>query len=134
MNRQTTETADSMQRRLLLVDAAVNLVLGALLMFYPQRLVAALGLPEVRVAFYPSILGAVLFGIGIALLLARRGDGHGLGLDGAIAINLCGAGALAVWLVASPEVFSDTGKVTLWIVAVLVLGIGLAELRHRLGR
>ena len=123
-----------MQRRLLLVDAAVNLVLGALLMFYPQRLVAALGLPEVRIAFYPSILGAVLFGIGIALLLTHRGGGHGLGLDGAIAINLCGAGALAVWLVASPEAFSATGKVTLWTVAVLVLGIGVAELRHRLGR
>jgi hypothetical protein len=129
-----TSPTEKTQRRLLLVDAAVNLVLGALLACYPQRLVAALGLPEVGVAFYPSILGAVLFGIGIALLVAYRGGAHGLGLDGAIAINLCGTGVLAAWLVAAPRVFTRAGRTTLWVVAVLVVGIGLVELGHRLRR
>jgi hypothetical protein len=131
VTRQKPTQNDAVERRLLLADAVVNLVLGALLVAYPQRLVEALGLPEVRTAFYPSILGAVLFGIGIALLLPHRGGARGLGLDGAIAINLCGAGVLAGWLVVRPGTFSGTGKATLWVVAVLVIGIGAAQLGHR---
>ena len=123
-----------MGRTLLLVDATINLVLGVLLLFYPSGLVEALGLPVLDSAFYPSVLGGVLFGIGLALLVAWRGGRHGLGLDGAIAINLCGAGAVAAWLLVAPEVFSPRGRVTLWVVAVLVIGIGLVELRHRFKR
>jgi hypothetical protein len=115
----------------LLVDAAVNLLLGALLALYPRRLVEALGLPEVHSPFYPSILGAVLVGIGIALLISYRGGRHGLGIDGAIAINLCGAGALAAWLLAAPARFEPAGRLTLWVVALVVFGIGMVELIHR---
>ncbi len=82
-------------------------------------------------AFYPSVLGGVLFGIGIALLVAYRGGSHGLGLDGAIAINLCGAGVLAAWLLRTPEAFSPRGRMTLWVVAVIVIGIGLIEVAQR---
>jgi hypothetical protein len=116
---------------LLFADAAINLLLGALLLIYPQWLVEALGLPRTNTAFYPSVLGGVLIGIGIALLLAHRGGAQGLGLDGAIAINLCGAGVLAGWLIISPRMFTIRGRVTLWIVAILVIGIGLVELGHR---
>ncbi len=120
-----------MRKTLLFADAVINLLLGALLLLYPQWLVEALGLPKTMTAFYPSILGGVLFGIGIALLVAHRGGAHGLGLDGAIAINLCGAGVLAAWLVLSPGTFTTRGRVTLWTVAILVIGIGLVELGHR---
>ncbi|MCP4203153.1 MAG: hypothetical protein GY769_14620 [bacterium] len=60
---------------LLSCDAAINLVLGALLLAFPASVVSALGIPAAEVAFYPSILGAVLFGIGIALLI-ERARGH----------------------------------------------------------
>jgi hypothetical protein len=120
-----------MKKTLLLADAVVNLVLGALLLTYPQSLVEALGLPAVHSAFFPSVLGGVLIGIGIALLLAWRGGAHGLGLDGAIAINLCGAGVVVGWLLVSPDSIPTRGRWTLWTVAVLVIGIGLLELRHR---
>ena len=56
---------------LLTVDAIVNLVLGSLLIVFPTGLVSLLGVPAAEPAFYPSILGAVLFGIGIALLIER---------------------------------------------------------------
>ena len=120
-----------MNKTLLLADAVVNLVLGALLLSYPQSLVEALGLPAVRSAFFPSVLGGVLIGVGIALLLAWRGGAHGLGLDGAIAINLCGAGVVVGWLLMSPDAIPTRGRWTLWTVAAIVIGIGLVELRHR---
>lgn len=120
-----------MAKTLLLLDAVINLVLGILLVFYPDRLVVALGLPVLESAFYASVLGGVLFGIGIALLVAFRGGAHGLGLDGAIAINLCGAGVLAAWLLLTPEAFSPRGRVTLWVIAVIVIGLGLIEMAQR---
>ncbi len=120
-----------MHRTLLLADAVINLVLGVLLLTYPQSLVEVLGLPAVRSAFFPSVLGGVLIGIGIALLLARRGGAKGLGLDGAIAINLCGAGVVVGWLLVSPDTIPPRGRWTLWTVAALVICIGLIELRYR---
>jgi len=119
------------RRPLLLADALINLLLGALLLVYPKWLAEALGMPEVASTFFPNILGGVLFGIGIALLIAHRGGGQGLGLDGAIAINLCGAGVVVGWLLLAPHAIPARGKITLWIIALLVIGIGLGELRHR---
>ncbi|NNL76349.1 MAG: hypothetical protein HKO68_08445, partial [Desulfobacterales bacterium] len=81
--------------------------------------------------FYPVILGAVLFGIGIALLIERYGahkDIRGLGLGGAIAINLCGAGVLLTWLLVSPLDIPLRGYIILWSIAIIVLIVGLAEL------
>jgi len=119
------------RRPLLLADALINLLLGALLLFYPQWLVEALGMPVVATSFFPNVLGGVLFGIGLALLIAHRGGTQGLGLDGAIAINLCGAGVVVGWLVIAPHAIPPRGKITLWIIALAVIAIGLVELQHR---
>ena len=119
-------------RTLLVVDAVINLILGVLLLWYPQWLVEALGMPPVTTTFFPNILGGVLFGIGLALLITFWSGREGLGLDGAIAINLCGAGVVVGWLVAAPEVIPPRGRITLWAIALLVIGIGLVELRNRL--
>ena len=121
-----------MQRPLLLADALINLLLGAMLLLYTQWLVEALGMPEVATAFFPNVLGGVLFGIGLALLIAHRGGAQGLGLDGAIAINLCGAGVVVGWLVIAPHAIPPRGKITLLTIPLLVIGIGLVELWHRL--
>jgi len=120
------------QRPLLLADALINLLLGVLLLLYPQWLVEALGMPEVANPFFPNVLGGVLFGIGLALLLAHRGGAQGLGLDGAIAINLCGAGVVVGWLVIAPRAIPPRGRITLWVIALVVIGIGLVELWHRI--
>ena len=121
----------AVKRPLLLADAIINLLLGGLLLLYPHWLVEALGMPVVRINFFPNVLGGVLFGIGLALLIAHRGGAQGLGLDGAIAINLCGAGVVVGWLVIAPHAIPPRGKITLWIIALAVIAIGLVELQHR---
>jgi hypothetical protein len=119
------------QKALLAIDAAVNLLLGALLLLFPAGLLDFFGLPQVSHHFYTTILGAVIFGIGIALLIDLFGAPQrirGLGLGGAIAINLCGGGALLLWLLFRPFDLPFRGHVVLWSVAVVVLGIGVTEL------
>ena len=115
---------------LLKTDAAINLILGILLMAFPMNLVKALGLPFVYPAFYPSILGAVLFGIGLALLIEcyRKSDGlSGLGLAGAIAINLCGGFILAIWLLFGNLNLPLRGQILLWCLVLLLVGLSMIE-------
>jgi hypothetical protein len=93
-----------------------------------------LGLPPTNTYFYATILGGVILGIGVALCLewwgAPRGV-RGLGLGGAIAINVCGAGVLLFWLVLDDLVIPLRGRIALWVVAIGVLGIGVAEIAAR---
>ena len=122
---------ESKHKALLLIDGVVNLLLGLVLFLYPRGIVELLGLPPTDTYFYAIILGAVLFGIGIALLIELYGiprKVRGLGLGGAIAINLSGAGALVIWLVISPFSLPIRGRVILWSVAIVVLTIAFAEI------
>ena len=116
---------------LLIIDGILNLALGAMLIFFQDNLVSALGVPDAAPAFYPNILGGVLFGIGIALLIERKNQhrgGIGLGLGGAIAINLCGGLVLAAWILFGDLSLPLRGSVFLWTLVVLLVTISLAEL------
>jgi hypothetical protein len=116
---------------LLTIDGIINLALGILLLLFPLGMAELLGVPQSNVSFYPTILGAVIFGIGIALLIERYGftrNIRGLGLGGAIAINMCGALALLVWLVSTPLNIPLRGYVILWSIAVIVLLVGMVEI------
>ena len=73
---------------LLLVDGTVNLILGLLLLIFPFGIIDLLGLPPTNTHFYASILGAVLFGIGIALFIEVCRDMPGM---------------FAVWVSAAPS-------------------------------
>ena len=118
------------QTPLLKVDAAINLILGLLLLAFPLKLVKALGMPMAEPSFYPTILGGVLFGIGIALLIEcyRQSNGLiGLGLGGAIAINLCGGLVLAIWLLSDSLYLPLRGQIFLWSLVLLLVGISLIE-------
>ena len=115
----------------LLIDGIANLVLGILLLLFPFGVAETLGMPQPSSNFYPTILGGVILGIGIALLLEAYGQRHqirGLGLGGAIVINICGAGILALWLIFEPLNIPLRGLIILWGVAVVVLGIGILEI------
>lgn len=115
---------------LLLVDAIVNLILGLFLLFFPAGIIELLGLPPTNTHFYASILGAVLFGIGIALLLELLGPQKqvvGLGIGGVIAINFCGSIVLMLWLIFGTLEIPLRGRIILWIVGLLVFFIGVAE-------
>jgi len=115
--------------RLLALDAVINLGLGLCLLAAPGTTLAVLGLPPADTLFYVSVLGAVLTGIGIALWIERGRPGRGLGLTGAIVINLLGAGTVAVWLVIDPFDLPLRGYVVLWVVVGLVLGTAAVEVR-----
>jgi hypothetical protein len=115
---------------LLVIDAAINLLLGALLLWFPQGLVRALGLPVSDTLFYARLLGAVVFGIGLALTFEAWpivGAGLGLGLVGAVAINLSAAATLA-WLLAAARVEMNVGgKALLWTVVGILAALSLME-------
>ena len=115
-------------RSLLTLDAVINLVLGVLLIAFPSPVVSALGVPYVEPAFYPSILGAVLFGIGIALIIERVRGSSGLGLAGAISINLSGGLVLAGWLLFGSLNVPLRGKVFLWVLVLVLVGVSSLEL------
>lgn len=115
---------------LLKADAAINLILGILLMAFPIRLVEVLGIPSADSSFYPTILGGVLFGIGLALLFECYGKSSrftGLGLSGAITINLCGGLVLAAWLLSDKLILPLRGHILLWSLVLLLVGISLLE-------
>ncbi len=117
--------------RVLRIDALINFLLGGALRFFPFTAVW-LGIPEASSSFYPTILGGVLFGIGIALAWeARRGEGQavGLGLAGAVAINLCGGVVLTIWLANGGLNIPLRGQIILWSLALALVLISLAELR-----
>lgn len=116
---------------MLVIDAMINFVLGFLLVVFPTDVVELLGLPMANHAFYPTMLGAVLIGISIALLLEcnRRGSGMvGLGLGGAIAINLCAAFVLTFWLLNGKLRVSLFGQIILWIITVILVVISSFEI------
>lgn len=117
-------------RRVLIVDAMINLILGIILLFFPLKVMGFLGLPVDVNVFYPSILGAVLIGIGMALLVEvfrRTATTAGLGLEGAMAINICGGIVLTGWLLSGKLSIPLRGEVLLWGLVIVLVGISGAE-------
>ena len=115
----------------LLIDAAINFFLGLILVFYPRTIIEFLGVPLVEQPFYASILGAVLVGIGIALVIEcfRLPAGKvGLGLGGAVAINLSGGAVLAAWLIWGNLNIPLHGRIFLWSLAAVLVVISSTEL------
>jgi hypothetical protein len=116
----------------LLVDALVNLLLGVLLVAVNPRIAGALGVPAPDPRFYPSMFGAVLIGIAIALVFeAFRSPASattGLGLLGAVCVNLCGGVAMGLWLLLGDLHLPLRGLGFLWSLAaalVVLSSVGL---------
>jgi len=119
--------------KVLKIDAAVNFILGILLLLlipFPEQVSQFLGLPKIRQIFYPSIMGGVFIGIGIALLIeSYREESQqlvGLGLGGAIAINLCGV--LMGWIIFGNLELPIRGFIFLWIIAIILMVVSGMEL------
>jgi len=119
---------------LLTIDGIINLVLGILMLFFPMQMIQTFDLPTTDNTFYINILGAVLFGIGIALLIERSSNRlhmSGLGIAGAIVINLCGSGTFIAWLLFGNLNLSIGGSILLWSIALIVLGVAIIEIFSR---
>jgi hypothetical protein len=126
-----------MGKELLLIDGVVNLLLGIVLLSYPKALARAFGLPSDGRPFFALILGGVLFGVGLALIIERYRPPLrvvGLGLGGAVAINLCGAVVLIGWLLVGQPTLTELGRLSLWVLVVLLLGLSAFELYAHLRR
>jgi len=122
---------DAKHKNLLLVDGIVKLALGILLLLFPLGIAEFFSVTVPTNNFYATILGGVIFGIGAALLIERYGfenQVRGLGLGGAIAINIYGSLVLPGWLIFTPPMIQLRGSIILWTIGILVLGIGLVEL------
>jgi len=120
--------------RLLIIDGVINITLGVVLLIFPSGLVEFLGVPAPASSFYPSILGGVLIGIGIALFLETQStaqSARGLGLMGAVVINLCGGIVLGVWLLSGELDLPLRGSVFLWGLVLLLVAISCIELVAR---
>ena len=113
---------------LLELDGVGNVLLGLPLLLFPELVSEILGFPTIGTTFYPAILGAVFVGIGVALLLQRfRPTLGGLGLGGAISINLIFGIVLAGWLLLSGVGLPPRGLFLLSTLAVILVGISVAE-------
>lgn len=119
-----------MKKELLTIDGIVNLLLGVLLLWYPTSLAADFGLPADGRPFFASVLGAVLFGIGLALLI----EGYrpplrivGLGLGGAVSINLCAGVVLAALLAVGEHELTLLGQLALGGLVVFLVGLSSVE-------
>jgi len=120
---------------LFVIDALINFILGILLLLtipFPKTITEFLGLPLIDHSFYPSIFGGVLIGIGFALLIetARMKNDvfTGLGLGGAVAINLSGGLVLLTWLIFGKLMLPLRGYIFLWLLSLILIGISTIEL------
>jgi hypothetical protein len=120
------------EKATLLLDAGINLVLGILLLVFNPTLVDSLGVPSSSTRFYPSILGAVFIGITLALIVEAlrpaKAEIIGLGLVGAVCINLSGGLALASWLLFGALALPLRGKVLLWSLTGVLVVLSSLEL------
>lgn len=116
------------QTRLLELDGIGNVLLGLPLLLFPDLVSRFLGLPSMDAALYPTMLGAVLVGIGVALLVERfRPSLGGLRLGGAISINLIFGVVLTGWLVLADVELPARGRIVLSALAAILVAISLAE-------
>ena len=100
------------------------------MLLYSENLATFVGVPYTSNYFYPTILGAIFIGITIALFIEcfRKTETIvGLGLGGAIAINLCGGIVLALWLIFGNLQIPIKGQIFLWILVILLVGISSIE-------
>ena len=123
-----------MKRRVtLLIDAVINLILAVLLLSFSPKTADFFGVPSSHINFYPNILGAVFLGITIALIIeAYRKPANintgGLGLTGAVCINLCGGFVLLLWLIFGNLDLPVKGNIFLWSLDIILLLISSIEL------
>jgi hypothetical protein len=116
--------------KLLFVDGIVNVLLGILLILFPLGIDHFLRLPYTSTYFYTTIFGAVLVGIGIALFIECKTPSAGLGLIGAIIINICGTTALLLSLFFYKPSIPIIGLLILIVIAIIVFLLALLELKQ----
>lgn len=116
-------------QQLLWIETVLKLAGGVLLVVAPLTLARVLGLQRPASGFWPRLLGALLIGLAAATFIeARFAGSRGLGLAGALAVNLAGAGVVAAELVMGSAAPSRRGRVVLWLVVIVLGLLAVAEI------
>ncbi len=118
-----------MAQQLLWLEMLLRLSAGAVLLVLPLTAARILGLPVPQALLWPRLLGALLVGMAAAILLEGSGaTASGLGPGGLVVINLVTAGTLITLLVLDRACQTRRGKIFLWTLALLFVGLGILEI------
>jgi hypothetical protein len=118
------------------VGALVHALVGCVLLFFPDPLVDALGVPAPDPAIYANLAGAALLGLAVALARASQSpQEHRAVIEAATVADVLAAAVLAVWLLAlNADDATTTGKAVLGVVAAclaVLAALQAAGLRRR---
>lgn len=118
-------------QQVLWIETLVKLAGGLVLSLAPLTAIRVLGLSRTDSSFWPRLLGALLIGLaGAAFLEGRYPGSHGLGVGGAVIVNLAGAAMLATLLALKVAAPSTRGRMVLWTLVALLLILSLLEIAH----
>jgi fluoride ion exporter CrcB/FEX len=102
-----------------------------LLLMVPGAMATVAGLPKPQHTLYARLLGAMLVGVGLAIVLeGSEPTSTGLGAGGAFAVNCTGALVLAVLLVFGRLDLPVRGRIVTWTVVGLLGLMGLTQLAY----
>lgn len=118
-----------MIEQLLWIEFLVKLASGATLVLVPRTLARVAGLPPAESSFWPRLLGGILIGIAVAALVeVRFKSSIGLGLAGAVSVNVATAATLGSLLILGQAGPSRRGRFALWLAAAGLLILALVEI------
>jgi len=118
-----------MIEQLLWIEFVVKLASGALLVLAPRMLARIAGLPPAEQPFWPRLLGGVLIGIAVAALVeVRFKSSIGLGLAGAVSVNVATAATLGSMLILGQGGPSRRGRFALWLASAGLVILALVEI------
>ena len=118
-----------MVQQLLWIEVLLKLAGGVTFALFPLTAAKVLGLPAGGSGFWPRLLGAMLIGLaGAAFIEGRATGAGGLGMAGAVVINLVAAGMLVALLVFQRAAVTWRGKALLWMLAAALVVLGLVEI------
>jgi hypothetical protein len=118
-----------MSQQLLWIETLLKLAGGLTLVLLPLTTARLLGLPVAASGFWPRMLGAVLVGLAGATFVEGSTSGSkGLGLGGAVVVNLACAAVLSALLVLGRAAATSRGRVILWALVVLLSVLSLFEI------
>lgn len=117
--------------QLLSIETILKLAGGLALLLIPGTLAKAFGLPRDPSGFWPRLLGATLIGLAAATFIEGWvRNTHGLGLAGALSINLAMAGGIMALLLLGKAAPTRRGRVLLWLIFSVLVLLALFELPH----
>lgn len=118
-----------MVEQLLWIEFLTKVAVGIPLLLTPRVLAHVLGLPPAESPFWPRLIGGLLIGLAMAALIeVRFKSSMGLGLAGAVAMNVATAATIGSLLIMGQGGPTRRGHFTLWLVAAVLMIQALVEI------